>query len=93
MIVALLLGMAGTVFSGLMLYAIEERAGPLATRVAEDPAASAWSSPSSDPDVDDEDRGRAHDAGSDDGREEFWEEIHELLANMMFTGCKRPEAG
>lgn len=83
MIVALLLGMAGTVFSGLMLYAIEERARPLASWVAEDPAASAWSSPSSNPEVDDEDRGRAHDAGSDDGREEFWEEIHELLVNFM----------
>lgn len=53
MILALLIFLAGTVFSGVMLYGLEEGAGPLA----------AWVSENAE-------------------REELWEEIHEVFANL-----------
>jgi len=60
MIVALLLSISVTVHSGLMLYAVEEQAGPLA----------GWVAQNSVPDV------------GDDAREEYWEELHEVFANL-----------
>lgn len=53
MILALLIFLAGAVFSGVVLYGMEEGAGPLAT----------WVTQSAE-------------------REELWEEIHEILANL-----------
>lgn len=53
MIVVLLIFLAGSVFSGVVLYGIEEGAGPLAT----------WVNESAE-------------------REELWEEIHEIFANL-----------
>jgi cytochrome b len=83
MILALLILLAGTVFSGLMLYAIEENAGPLATWVADRPGESKDSSSMSAIDLDDDDRMSAHEDGkSGDAREEFWEETHEILTNL-----------
>ena len=78
MVVALLLGLSGTVISGLMLYAIEENRGPLAGWVAQQ------STPSVSPSlparaVADDARDERHE---DDAREEFWEETHEVLANL-----------
>jgi cytochrome b len=79
MILALLIGIAGTVSSGLMLYAIEEDAGPLAGWVAESSASSGApiliSRALADDDTHDDD-------DEDDSREEFWEEIHEFFANL-----------
>jgi cytochrome b len=87
MIVALLLGISGTVSSGLMLYAIEEGEGPLATWVADVSVPSGApiliSRALADDDDDDDDDGR--DTGEEheeDAREEFWEEIHEIFANL-----------
>lgn len=65
MIVALLLTLAVTGASGLMLHAIEHDAGPLA----------AWVTP----------LGRdaqGEPSAADEEREEFWEEIHEVAANL-----------
>jgi cytochrome b len=53
MILALLIALAGTVFSGVMVYGLEDGAGPLAGWLVENSA-----------------------------REELWEEIHEVLANL-----------
>lgn len=53
MILTLLIFLAGTVFSGVVLYGMEEGAGPLAS----------WLTASAD-------------------REELWEEIHEIFANL-----------
>lgn len=83
MVVVLLLALAGTVSSGLMLYAIEENAGPLAgwaTAISEGPAMAGLIQPAI-AEEDDEDRRGTAPYGEGD-REEFWEEIHEILANM-----------
>jgi cytochrome b len=63
------------VSSGLMLYAIEEDAGPLAGWVAESSASSGAPILISRALADDD----RHD---DDSREEFWEELHEIFANL-----------
>lgn len=82
MIVAFLVLLAGTVFSGLMLYAIEEDAGPLATWVVDAPGVSAESSPMAAIDLNDDEDAREYEV-SDSAREEFWEEAHEILTNLM----------
>lgn len=81
MIVALLLTLCATVYSGLMLYAIEEHAGPLANWVVENdssillPSLVATAQAS-------EYEGDEQDFGAGAG-EEFWEELHEFFANFM----------
>jgi len=93
MIVALLFSLAGTVSSGLMLYAIEEGEGPLAGWVAGtsfSPAVPILFSRAiaddddGDGDDDDDDKEKTGFAveGEDEAREEFWEEIHEFFANF-----------
>jgi cytochrome b len=69
MIVALLLALSGTVVSGLVLYAVEEDAGPLAGWVATAPV----------PAHDDDRSGRRKERAR---LEDFWEETHEVLANL-----------
>jgi cytochrome b len=83
MIIALLLSVSGTVFSGLVVYAIEEKAGPLATWVAENsaPAPSFTFINSAYADNDEDEHGGSG-AHEDDAFEEFWEEAHEILANF-----------
>ncbi len=81
MVVALLLGLGGTVSSGLMLYAIEENAGPLSGWVANDTSGSDMTGPI--PTVADGDNDNRHSADYEEAeREEYWEEIHELFANL-----------
>jgi cytochrome b len=78
MIVALLITLSGTVFSGLMLYAIEENAGPLAGWVAGNETSIALPSVISAARADEDgEHGRTGVTG-----EEFWEELHEVLANL-----------
>ena len=81
MVLALLISLSGTVISGLMVYAIEEDAGPLAGLVAD------GSIPTSLPTLSgvayaDADKYEDHDAHEDGAFEEFMEEIHEILANF-----------
>ena len=81
MILALLISLSGTVISGLMAYAIEEDAGPLAGLVAD------GSAPASLPALTGVAYAHADDYAADDGHEdnafeEFWEEVHEILANF-----------
>lgn len=81
MVLALLISLSGTVISGLMVYAIEEDAGPLAGLVAD------GSVPASLPTLTgvayaDSDKYEEHDAHEDGAFEEFWEIAHEILANV-----------
>jgi cytochrome b len=69
MVIALLLGIATTVGTGLALYAVEENAGPLA----------GWMS------VQDGTADGAGEAGGEGNREEFWEELHEFSANFTLV--------
>jgi len=75
MVLVLVIGLLGTVGTGLELYAIEENAGPL------DPFVSSVSPPGqAQPAFErDEDYEGAKGAG------EFWEEFHEVLANVVLV--------
>ena len=80
MVVALLVLLAGVVWSGLSLYAIEDRRGPLVGIVTAEwtPELSAIGTASAD-----DDEGEDEDAeDGEEANEEFWEEIHEVLANI-----------
>lgn len=71
MVLALLLCLAGSVGTGLVLYAMEEGRGPLAGLVAAAPAASG---------EDDDHEGR--ESRKRDGGAEALEEVHEALADL-----------
>jgi cytochrome b len=79
MIVALLVCLAITTFSGLELYAIEEDAGPLAMQTVIGTGAPTLPSLVSTAYADDDDGDHA---GGREQAEEFWEEIHEVAANL-----------
>lgn len=83
MIVALLIGLSGTVYSGLMLYAIEESAGPLAGWVTENNTSTPLSLIISTARADDDDSDDEREEHEDEAGEEFWEEVHEIFANFM----------
>ncbi|MBK5931018.1 cytochrome b/b6 domain-containing protein [Halochromatium salexigens] len=103
MVWALLAGLLAIVGSGLVLYALEENAGPLAGFVSTDefnqgvaPFALVSTAQADD---DDEEHGEHGEAGertgegyaergsgqreAHEGAEEFWEELHEVLANLV----------
>ena len=77
MILALLLGLAITTWSGLEVYAIEEGAGPLAGASNISLISPAYA------DDDDDEHEYGHQKDEDEGEEEFWEEIHEVSANLV----------
>lgn len=77
MVLALLIGLLLTVGSGLMLYAIEENAGPLAGIVT--------GGTLSPEDIEDSDEDRAAGRYGSEGGEELWEEVHEIMANLMLV--------
>lgn len=78
MVVALLLATGATVYSGLVLYAIEDNAGPLAGIVAANDSDSNYPTLISSAQADEDDEG-------DEAREEYWEELHELFANLTLV--------
>ncbi len=77
MVMALLLGLALTVGTGLQLYAVEENAGPLAGVTASAPALMTSAV------ADEESYGEQ--AERRGGGERFWGEAHEVLANLMLV--------
>jgi len=79
MIIMLLLGLLGTSYTGLKLYAVEENAGPLAAleQVQSGLSSAMQVLPAA---MADDDRHTAS-APADEDAEEFWEELHELFAN------------
>jgi cytochrome b len=94
MVWALLAGVLAIVGSGLVLYALEEDAGPIAGFVSTDELSRKASpfalvSPAqADDDAEVEARGQRVDDGERDeqaGGEELWEELHEVLANLVMV--------
>jgi len=82
MVMALLISISGTVFSGLVVYAIEENAGPLAGWVADAPALASPTVSSRGENSTDTGKYPRDDDHEDGAFEEFWEEVHEILANF-----------
>ncbi|MBK5938751.1 cytochrome b/b6 domain-containing protein [Halochromatium roseum] len=97
MVWALLAGMLAIVGSGLVLYALEENAGPLAGFVSTDEfnqgAAPFALVSTAQADDDDEEHGERAGEGytergsgqreAQEGAEELWEELHEAFANLV----------
>ncbi|GAB4119120.1 MAG: cytochrome b/b6 domain-containing protein [Rhodothalassiaceae bacterium] len=75
MVIALLASLAMTVWSGLELYAIEENAGPLAGELM---VARAYA-------ADEEEADEEEENGVGVKGEDFWEETHEMLANIALA--------
>lgn len=76
MVLALLAGLAATVWSGLETYAIEENAGPLAAvAISPDLSVSGIRLASREREEDEHER-------EENGGSEFWEEAHEVLADF-----------
>lgn len=86
MTIVLLIGLAATVWTGLEVYASKDNAGPLAAMSREITSASSQNPPLLQRVSDDErnERGERR-KGIEKGGEEFWEELHELLANAMLV--------
>ena len=87
MVILLFAGLLATVWSGMELHAIENDAGPLATitqPMSSEPTPS-WSSPiaivPTARAVDDE----RHEGKFGSESEDLWEDIHELMANLVMT--------
>lgn len=76
MVILLLLGLAAITWSGLMVYAYDQQAGPLARFIASPEIVL----PESATEADEEDQRGEADAFS--AREEYWEETHELFVNL-----------
>lgn len=98
MVWALLAGLLAIVGSGLVLYALEENAGPLAGFVSTDelnqgaaPFALVSMAQADDDGEEHGERGEGYaERGSGqrqehEGGEEFWEELHEVLANLVLV--------
>jgi cytochrome b len=84
MVLVLLVGLLATVGSGLMLYALENNAGPLAGIVASASPQDLATARSEHGGVDADET--AAPAGSHaEGSGEAWEEVHEIAANLMLV--------
>lgn len=83
MVLALLIGLSATVWTGLELYAIEENAGPLAA-ISTDPIAVPPDTSKLLVFASDDEDGREYEGRYGEG-EEFWEELHEMLANLVLA--------
>ena len=88
MVLALLIGLLGTVGTGLVLYAIEENAGPLAPFVSSG-SPSGQAQPALEQEGDEDYEGAER-------WEEFWEELHEVAcersARPRRSACRRRPA-
>ena len=85
MVIVLLLGLASVVWSGLEVYAVNENAGPLAGMSSQRMPVSAFLSSVdalADDDAREREGGNGH-AGSESS--ELWEELHEVLANIVLV--------
>lgn len=85
MVIALLLSLSATVFTGLALYAVEENSGPFAGIIASNNNAATLAMPiitTAYADEDEQKDAYTHEASKNKDAEEFWEELHEFFANL-----------
>jgi cytochrome b len=86
MVIALLLSLAGTTLTGLKLYAVEENKGPLALTAEQVKkqlqSIQFMAEAKADDDDDDALENETESHEIDQEAEEFWEESHELFANL-----------
>lgn len=86
MVIALLLSLCGTVFTGLNLYAVEENAGPFAqfhmSQTSSLPTVAIVSEAKADEDDDEQKTQHGEKFVVNEQDEEFWEELHEFFANF-----------
>ncbi len=83
MVVALLVSLAGTTLTGMKLYAVEENKGPFAITATQAQSVSLIVEAKAE--NDDEDEGLKavkNNRKVNKQAEEFWEELHELFANL-----------
>lgn len=85
MVIALLAGLAVVTYSGLMVYAIEEGAGPLAGLVAAGQVRELSPVPAARADEGEYGEAEGEGGGADEASEEFWEEIHEVSTNITLV--------
>ncbi|MGR9087470.1 MAG: cytochrome b/b6 domain-containing protein [Gammaproteobacteria bacterium] len=81
MVVALLFSLAGTALTGMKLYAVEENKGPLAMSAQPVQSLSIISEARAEDD-DEDDEGMNTGDLVDKQAEEFWEDLHEIFANL-----------
>lgn len=88
MVVALLLSLSVTAFTGLKLYAVEDNKGPLAMIAASSSVenqvqtAAAVVTTEEEENEGEESEGIENEGESEEAGEEFWEELHETFANL-----------
>ncbi len=81
MVIALLLVLAATVWSGLETYALEENAGPLAAWRTAGEAEPGSARRESQVNGGEEKEGNGEDRENGQDADEFWEDLHEILAD------------
>lgn len=84
MIFAMLLGLSATIWSGLEFYAVEKDAGPLAQWSVDSMPLSVFADDGEGERGDEAEEARGH-RGREGGDGEFWEEVHETLANLVLA--------
>ena len=87
MVIALLVCIAGTTLTGMKLYAVEENKGPFAITAHQlqlkiQSASFITEAKAEDDDEDEGSKDLDIDHKADKQAEEFWEELHELFANL-----------
>lgn len=82
MVIALIVSLVVTTYSGLEIYAIEENAGPLARFAAEMDASQSRFGLIGAAYADDDDDDEEHYRDDHESAEEFWEDVHEASANF-----------
>ncbi|NIR31831.1 MAG: cytochrome B [Gammaproteobacteria bacterium] len=88
MVVVLLVALAATVWSGLMVLALEEGAGPLAGYASAQPApaaTTAYASEHAEEGESDEEEDDDEEEEGEEGAGEYWEELHEFFANLTLA--------
>ncbi len=87
MVIALLVSLAGTTLTGMKLYAVEENKGPFAITAQQAPVQIQSVSLITETKAEDDEEGDDYKILNDNRKvekqaEEFWEELHELFANL-----------